>query len=228
MKNNKTLILYVSHLRNEYTIYNYNRLVNEVDNTKFDVLFYEPDWNYLLNKYSDIAFNEQVAPDWHFDLKTISYVGNTILILFDILEKYPEYNYYYYMEFDCYYTGHYGEMFNTLDNILYKININYLFQSTPQHFKHWWWTDKPYNVYDLTEDEMTIKELYNEYSTGNWYGHHELLIPSILSKSDLKPDYINRYIKIDMRIYEHEVPELLHNNTLYHPIKNLRRYTVEQ
>lgn len=217
----KICCLYVSH-RDEFRA-KFKRLRNR----KIDFYCVKPDWDRLSEKYSDYWFKSEFVPkDRKID--TPKYVGNGIFVTIDFREKHPEYDYYFFMEYDDHYTGNINRLFSKLIRNLSEYDC--LIQSEFVQDGNWYWIRHPHHV-ECEEDirrqwyqfyclsGRTIDLIFEEYKKG-CYGHYELVMTYVLWHYGLKYDLLTNYTDTCMKVSERWMPKLLKPNTMYHPIKD--------
>lgn len=223
--NNDICLIYLCH--DDKYKNRYNNLEQTISN-KIDCYYYNPDWNNIKNIYGKYMYKT----------KGKDYIGNTIFaIIFFKNFIQPDYKYYIIMEYDCIYTGDYNDIVDIFieklpyNDIIYQDNYIY-------HTKYdWYWTriDKYkiytdiivqmlFNIYAMSDKSLDIIE--DAYKTDNIYGHHELIIPAIVNKYNLKYDCLSNYITTVLKVYSNELPNKIYKNVLYHPIKD-NNYTLE-
>lgn len=243
----KLAFLYMTHIWNE-------EIENRIKKIKYDLEGLDIDF-YIIEEHTDSSLyenNETYRNCLHFEFSYDElflsyplfrtrhpniikrYQGNSCWPIFNFLEKH-NYEYIYFTEYDCIFTGNYKNIFS-IDYEKYDI----IFQSKPTNIPlFWWWTDR--EIYAiLTEKEHCKHVLFNHYLVKSnvflqlknymlnkgWYGHYEMIIPTMIEYYNFKYDYFSRYFKSVLTSWDKEFEEymdkhdnILEQNTFYHPIK---------
>lgn len=237
---NKTVVLYVAHEINNYTLFNYNHIKDGLlDN--FELLWCINDSNSEYKKYKNINF-------YVFNYNDISkhddVYPNVPEIIFNDFNFFSKYNYYWVIEYDVLYLGDYKELFNSYNNE----NIDFI--SSHVYDIHSWWhyfKFKDNDLYTLTSfnticrlSKRLVQTVINQKYVNIKESFYETYLPSICVKENLKIksfDYdlikYNIY-KINDNEYNINIINELYNdinkykNKIIHPIKKLNRKQIHK
>ena len=101
----KIAVLFVAHKYNESSIIGYNRLVNELDNNIYDIIWCVP---------FDVKVDDESINVYRYGNTFVKRNGfyNPSFILERFYIEYKNYNYYYIHEYDVSYNGNYKDIFD--------------------------------------------------------------------------------------------------------------------
>lgn len=201
MEKKKTEILYVTHRIDETIMERYTNIKNSVKNIS-DVYL-------LFNKgEEEITLPEGILP-YYFDTESLNLLnyepieetiipGSNHFAVLQFFQDYPHYDYYWNIEYDVVYTGNWTDFFfcfNSIDADFITSHIE-RFPDKP----HWYWWNslhldnlslqkhqliRSFNpVYRISNKALAF--LNNLLKGGNNWGHHEVVIPTVLHYFDFK------------------------------------------
>ena len=188
----KIAVLFVAHKYNESSIIGYNRLVNELDNNIYDVVWCVP---------FDVKVDDESINVYRYGNTFVKRDGfyNPSFILERFYIEYKNYNYYYIHEYDVSYNGNYKDIFDKLDNYNNADLIcAYVQKKTDKIYWQWWntfksKTDKLYPNYTLLKSCLSFCRLSNtalnlitSYSEKRNDVIYELYYPTICYHHGLK------------------------------------------
>ena len=194
MDMNKQVILLSTHLLNQFVITQYNRLQETIADD-FDL--------FLLIEYDDSLVIPDSIKYYPFDVDTLNNLhydpieetivpGSNHFQVFQFYKDYPQYDYYWNIEYDVYFNGEWKTLFDAYKFIDSDFISSHLerFHQTP----NWtWWKSLQLKTIDIPEYQYvkSFNPIYRISSKamavidktlleGN-SGHHEVLIPTVLN-----------------------------------------------
>ena len=243
----KIAYLFKTHTYNETIEYLLTDLYNKkTDNVDIFILYNTSESNEYKDQYKDIKFDNVILFDYkklfddypkHIDFCR-DYIGNEWMPLFDFYKQYNNYDFYILSENDIYMNDvNIFDILNKIDSdVLYPYieghenpELNFWINNEDLDDKYKIYDTKNYsyimlNIYGLSNN--ALMQIINEYDNTNYYCHHEILIPSYIKKLNLSIDYLNKYCSCDLRAFEYDI--ILNHNTIYHPLKDIKKLSIEK
>lgn len=150
-----------------------------------------------------------IKSDMHYDFRSVSiHMGNCHLpmIEFSRTHKYDCYMFY---EDDAVYTGNiidlYDKILSISDSDFYTLNDpdeiaeddNWAWVNPPNEFKipddaYPYWRKQLLTLYVVKHD--CLRYLDEQMRSGNWYGHHEMLMPTMIGYGGFKQQAFNHVL----------------------------------
>ena len=133
-------------------------------------------------------------------MATEGLIGNGHLPLLEFFRKHPEYDFYWFIEYDVRYTGEWSAFFARFDFTGHDFTTAHIRRFAEEPF-WWWWRSlghptirlsrlgrlRSFNViYRISKGAL---EFLDRVLQSGWRGHHEVLIPTLL--------YHNRFKLLD-------------------------------
>lgn len=206
--NNKNVVLFMTHFINENILTNFNQLAAELpsdydifvlyDNTteSFDVSRYSESFKYYL-------FKEENIKNFHFPVKNYIHPGKIFpmdvdYVFLDFYYNYPEYKYYWVLEYDVAYSGHWKDFFNEFsssasDLLATNIHRHAVFPEWPM-----WKTLRTPDAVQVSKEHWiraffplsrfsnrALRIIDDAYKQG-WAGHYEVAVGTLLHHEGLK------------------------------------------
>ncbi len=206
----KNVILFLTHLLSDDIVKEFNKIANEAEGTGDVFLYFDDQGKNIpdkIKKYRYRCYNSQEILELKYplneDKQRISKVPNQtafkhvkyqLCVLKFFLEN-PEYDYYWYIEYDVRYTGNWGSFFNDFDN---DSDLTASYVRTYQQQPNWpfWYLSHP--TLTLPESKRissfhpvmriskeALLDLHNSLKDG-WIGYLEMLIPTLLHEHGFK------------------------------------------
>lgn len=211
---------------------NYAMLCDMSVKSKYNVdlyTYYNDESIYYESNDSMIHFSYKSLQDkfnyYHLFDEANTYVGNTILALFDLYTNHKdEYDSYIFYEDDVAYTSD-DNLFDTIFDNFKPDSYDIIFQSPRRKEDDWVWlgnsncTFPPYygllNLYIIKP--KLIEELIHFIKDGN-YGHHEYIINGFVLSNGLKVRYLSDFLSVYSSYCK--IGNLYKTYDILHPIKN--------
>jgi len=195
---NKTLVIFQTHILNEDIISEFERIKTASGKQTSVVLFYDNtpsdfDASWFQSEGDYFLFDtETVFSFFGIDFNEGYLYGNANLPLLYYFSRYPEYQYYWLIEYDVRFTGDWPSFFNS-----FKASESDLLGTTLYSYQYctdwtYWESLKPPHR-QIDRDKMirgffpivryskrACERLVNAYLEG-WRGHFEVLVPTVLS-----------------------------------------------
>lgn len=256
----KTCAVFITHIISQNTLNIYDKYKNEL-NGKID--FYAlicngahisnyDNINYMsdkFNKHFDNIefFNKQSINDAGFTMhyyyrdgikNDLCFYGHNFeLALFQFVINHPNYERYWFIEYDVFYNGDIYDLIMYFDDKKYLDYVGSNLKKRKIKDKSFFLSidfDETYQMFNpiFFMNKKCFDELINEYKTNNIYGHYEYLFPSLLIEYGYDVDCFNNYgfvvgkcegdTNCSMQYAGYGKSLKLNNmqkNILYHPIK---------
>lgn len=110
------------------------------------------------------------------------------LLQFAVIQKHPDFEYYWFLEYDVDFTGSWSTFFREFDNVHADLlGTNLYPQSLSEGWVHWTWFNAPAHVdarniargfFPINRISKRFCQMYSQRVEG-WEGHWEALFPSI-------------------------------------------------
>jgi hypothetical protein len=191
----KQVILFSSHLFNDFIIEQYNKLRKAAkDNTDLFLLIeYEKDSFTIPDSIKYFPFDVETLNNLKYEPIAETIIpGSNHFQVFQFYKTYPQYEYYWNIEYDVYFNGEWNILFDTFKLIDSDFISSHLerFHQSP----NWaWWKSLRLKTIDIPETEY-VKSFNPIYRISNKAmavldkillegnsGHHEVLIPTVLN-----------------------------------------------
>ncbi len=205
--NMRNVILFISHHCDESDLIAYNRLITELDNSIYDVVWCAP---------YNLTLDDTIKTVYRYDNEKVFKHGfvNPSYIVENYYIEHHNYDYYYVHEYDVAYTGNYNEFFTELDATDYDFIACYINTSKSGRWWQWWEYQKELCWNLFGKDQILLKSCVSfarlsnrllakivEYSEERFNIIYELYWPTIayihnmkilaLDHAESDKDYIN-------------------------------------
>lgn len=235
----KQVVLFLSNKHDKCTIKQFNRLYNQLKlNKDVDLVFlYNTDKseiNLVTNKYNYYIFSNNDLLE--LDYKSIE--SNKILPIdthFPLLKYFLDnsnYDYYWIIGDDVRYTDDFNNLILKCDKCNSDLLTSYIRDYNDEPTWYWWFRDNNLNmpIHDLLASfnplyrisNKGLNLIHNKLSQ-QIYGHHELILPTLISNNNLILKDFNEVIPniYNGNTYSYKKLDSIeyHKDMLYHPIK---------
>lgn len=252
----KNVILFITHKWDSVVEEHYEKLKNDIKNRKdFDLFIcYNNNNNEQINKGNVYYFNKKSVENDGFIMHyywpgTTDFYGNNYEYSFmSFFKHYPDYNYYWIIEYDVIFNGNWNILFDAYE----KDDTDFIASNLNKYeiYKDFWGKCGPMNFFDkylikygnnriktfnpifrISKKGLeVIQSIYNKRE----YGFFEEFLPTVIYNNSLKVSDFNKkgFVKgggitkeldntaATMRFMpEWNKNEIIENNILYHPVK---------
>lgn len=196
---NTKAVLFISHIVDAYTINSFRKLSSELSAYGYDIIWAIQGHGLILDK--SLPPNNSL---YRFDLKDLKDLGYSLLnsknvlgninyILLGFFKRYPNYDKYWAVEYDVYFTGNWYNLFSTIEKYNYGLASCHIeFFEKGKNDDWYWWKSihlinqggkecryvKSFNpIFCLSHDAVVF--LDKSMKLGH-RGHYEVLMPTLL------------------------------------------------
>ena len=194
MKNE--IIFFLTHKYNNQILDNIHRISQEKGERDLLLLSHDNSIPNSVNVQSR-SFSTPDLKSLNFEmLDTNQIPGSVHLPLFFFYRKFPNYKYYWYIEYDVEFGGHWSFLFDTFKNSKADFISSYVQKYLKYQYWPWWSLDHPGQHISKTDRIRSFNPIYRisnralsflnkELQTG-WKGHHEVLLATLLHQNKFK------------------------------------------
>lgn len=224
------MVLFISHKLDEDSISKYDKLIKE---SKCDVVWASE--IELPNNINSYRFSYDTIMELGYKpLKNGTFFHNINFITSRFFKDYPEYSYYWTVEYDIVFTGNWNTIISNYDSDLVSSHIE-KFEKGKNDRWDWWkvgnieiplenrW--KSFNpIFGLSKDALLFLD---EFQKRDNCCHYELMMASALANNGFTLRDLSDYYENGLGINSgtvrwrpnYKVEELILENCLYHPVK---------
>lgn len=192
----KEIIFLLTHKLNNRIVNNIHKIYQEKGEREFYVLVHgNLDFSNLPVPVRGFSLGELQSLNFEM-LKNELVPGSAHMPLFHYFQEFPDYDYYWLVEYDVEFGGNWEFLFNTYTKCEADFISSYITPYEKEKDWPWWYLDHPQKKIPKSERIRSFNPIYriskkamqflmNELATG-WKGHNEVLLSTILHHNNFQ------------------------------------------